>query len=187
MSLIAFENKLPDLGARVFLAPNATVLGEVFLGDDVSVWFNVVLRADIHWIRVGARSNLQDGVIVHVENQQCPTLLEDEVSIGHGAILHGCTIGSGSLVGMGAKILNDAVIGEGSLVAAGAVVREGFKAPPRSLVVGVPAVVKRALTDNEYNRARGTAKNYVRYKERYRASGFGLQGADMEIVNDSKN
>ena len=185
MSVLSFENRVPKLGARVFLAPNATVLGEVFLGDDVSVWFNVVLRADIHWIRVGARSNLQDGVIVHVENQKCPTLLEDEVSIGHGAILHGCTIGSGTLVGMGAKILNDAVIGEGSLVAAGAVVREGFEAPPRSLVVGVPAVVKRALTDNEYNRARGTATNYVRYKERYRACGIGLKAADMETVNDS--
>jgi carbonic anhydrase/acetyltransferase-like protein (isoleucine patch superfamily) len=133
----------------------------------------VILRADIHWIRVGARSNLQDGVIVHVENQQCATLLEDEVSVGHGAILHGCTIGSGALIGMGAKILNGAVIGEGSLVAAGAVVREGFKVPPRSLVVGVPAVVKRALTDEEYARVRGTAMNYLGYKERYLADGLG--------------
>jgi len=173
MSVISFENKVPEIGARVFLAPGAVVLGEVFLGDDVSIWFNVILRADIHWIRVGARSNLQDGVIVHVENQQCATLLEEEVSVGHGAILHGCTIGSGSLIGMGAKILNDAVIGEGSLVAAGAVVREGYKVPPRSLVVGVPAVVKRALTDEEYARARGTAMNYLGYKDRYLADGLG--------------
>ncbi len=185
MSVISFENKVPEIGARVFLAPGAVVLGEVFLGDDVSVWFNVVLRADIHWIRVGARSNLQDGVIVHVENQQCPTLLEDEVSVGHGAILHGCTIGSGSLIGMGAKILNDAVIGEGSLVAAGAVVREGFNAPPRSLVVGVPAVVKRSLTDEEYDRARGTALNYLRYKERYLASGLGREDTILESNHDS--
>lgn len=185
MSTTVFENKMPKLGARVFIAPNATVLGEVFLGDDVSVWFNVVLRADIHWIRIGSRSNIQDGVIVHVENQLCPTLLEDDVSVGHGAILHGCTIGSGSLVGMGAKILNDAVIGEGSLVAAGAVVREGFEAPSRSLIVGVPAVVKRSLTDEEYARARGTATNYVQYKNRYLACGLGLQGAEMEQMNDS--
>jgi len=185
MAVISFENKVPEIGARVFLAPSALVLGEVFLGDDVSLWFNVVVRADIHWIRVGARSNLQDGVIIHVENQQCPTLLEDEVSVGHGAILHGCTIGSGTLVGMGAKILNDAVIGEGSLVAAGAVVREGFKAPPRSLVVGVPAVVKRALTDEEYRRARGTALNYLQYKERYLVDGLGLRGDELEIKNDS--
>jgi len=185
MAVISFENKVPEIGARVFPAPGSVVLGEVFLGDDVSVWFNVILRADIHWIRVGARSNLQDGVIVHVENQQSPTLLEDEVSVGHGAILHGCTVGSGALVGMGAKILNDAVIGEGSLVAAGAVVREGFKAPPRSLVVGVPAVVKRALTDEEYKRARGTALNYLQYKERYLAVGMGLRGDELEIGNDS--
>ncbi|MCD4751167.1 MAG: gamma carbonic anhydrase family protein [Thermoanaerobaculales bacterium] len=171
MPICTFEDKVPQLGARVFVAPNALVLGEVFLGDDVSVWYNVVLRGDIHWIRVGARSNLQDGVIVHVENQLFPTRLEEEVSIGHGAILHGCTIGSGSLVGMGAKILNDAVIGEGSLVAAGAVVTEGFKAPPRSLVIGVPAMVKRSLSDEEYVRARGTAKNYVNYKNRYLADG----------------
>ncbi|MEN8165146.1 MAG: gamma carbonic anhydrase family protein [Acidobacteriota bacterium] len=183
MAVISFENKVPEIGARVFLAPGAVVLGEVFLGDDVSVWFNVVLRADIHWIRVGARSNLQDGVIVHVENQQSPTLLEDEVSVGHGAILHGCTVGAGALVGMGAKILNDAVIGEGSLVAAGAVVREGFKAPPRSLVAGVPAVVKRALTDEEYTRARGTALNYLQYKERYLADGLGAE--ELETGNDS--
>jgi carbonic anhydrase/acetyltransferase-like protein (isoleucine patch superfamily) len=180
MSVISFENKVPRIGARVFLAPGSVVLGEVVLGDDVSVWFNVVVRADIHWIRVGARSNLQDGVMVHVENQQCPTLVEDEVSVGHGAILHGCTIGSGALVGMGARILNDAVIGEGSLVAAGAVVREGFRAPSRSLIVGVPAVVKRALTDEEYDRARGTARNYVAYKERYLDS-FGRRDEERKI------
>ena len=185
MSIFSFENKAPRIGARVFLAPGAVVLGEVFLGDDASIWFNVVLRADIHWIRVGARTNIQDGVIVHVENRQCPTLLEEDVSIGHGAILHGCTIGSGALIGMGAKILNEAVIGEGSLVAAGAVVREGFKAPRRSLVVGVPAVVKRALTDDEYARARGTAENYVRYKERYLAEGLGRDAEDLENVHDS--
>ena len=185
MSVISFENKVPEIGARVFLAPGAVVLGEVFLGDDVSIWFNVILRADIHWIRVGARSNLQDGVIVHVENQQCATLLEEEVSVGHGAILHGCTIGSGSLIGMGAKILNDAVIGEGSLVAAGAVVREGYKVPPRSLVVGVPAVVKRTLTDEEYARARGTAMNYLRYKERYLIEGLGDEKMSLETCDDS--
>lgn len=183
MAVISFENQVPKIGARVFLAPSALVLGEVVLGDDVSVWFNVVVRADIHWIRVGARSNLQDGVVIHVENQKCPTLLEEEVSVGHGAMLHGCTVRSGALVGMGARILNDAVIGEGSLVAAGAVVREGFEAPPRSLVVGVPAVVKRPLFDDEYDRARGTAFNYVKYKDRYLAAGLGARC--LENSNDS--
>jgi carbonic anhydrase/acetyltransferase-like protein (isoleucine patch superfamily) len=167
MTISSFENTAPRIGERVWVAPTATVLGDVELADDVSIWYNVVLRGDIHWIRIGARSNVQDGAIVHVENGLYPTVLEEEVSIGHGAILHGCTIGSGTLVGMGAKILNDATIGEQSLVAAGAVVREGFKAPARSLVAGVPAVVKRHLSDEESQRGREIAHRYLDYKARY--------------------
>jgi carbonic anhydrase/acetyltransferase-like protein (isoleucine patch superfamily) len=163
----------PSLGRRVFVATNAVVVGDVTLGDDVSVWYNVVLRGDIHWIKIGNRSNLQDGVIVHVERGLFPTLLEDDVSVGHGAMLHGCTVGAGSLIGMGAVVLNDAVIGEGSLVAAGAVVREGFKAPHRSLIAGVPAVVKRPLTDDERRRAERTAHAYVGYKNSYLEQGLG--------------
>jgi len=157
------------------VAATAVVVGEVFVGDDVSLWYNVVVRGDIHWIRIGARSNLQDGVIVHVERGLYPTLLEDEVSVGHGAMLHGCTIGAGSLIGMGAVVLNQAVIGEGSLVAAGAVVREGFTAPARSLIAGVPAVVKRSLTDAEADRARRTAFNYIDYKNTYLEQGLGRE------------
>jgi len=179
MPVLPFENMIPVLGSRVFLAPGATLVGDVNLGDDVSVWFNAVLRGDIHWIRVGARSNLQDGVVVHVENGRCPTVLGEDVSIGHGAVLHGCTIHSGALVGMSATVLNDAVIGEGSLVAAGAVVREGFEAPPRSLIAGVPAVVKRPLSEGEGARIRATAQHYVEYKNRYlkrgRATGTGVE------------
>ncbi len=171
MPVLPFENMIPVLGSGVFLAPGATLVGDVHLGDDVSVWFNTVLRGDIHWIRVGARTNLQDGVVVHVENGRCPTVIGEDVSIGHGAVLHGCTIGSGVLVGMGATVLNDAVIGEGALVAAGAVVREGFEAPPGSLIAGVPAVVKRPLNDVERTRIRATAKHYVEYKNRYLAGG----------------
>jgi len=173
MPIQAIASKVPHFGRGVFLAPTAVVVGEVAVGDDASLWYNVVVRGDIHWIRIGARSNLQDGVIVHVERGLYPTVLEDEVSIGHGAMLHGCTIGAGSLVGMGAVVLNQAVIGEGSLVAAGAVVREGFKAPPRSLIAGVPAQVKRPLTDNERERALKTAANYVAYKNEYLAQGIG--------------
>jgi len=173
MSIQTVSELTPVFGRRVFLASNAVVVGEVELGDDVSLWYNVVVRGDIHWIRIGARSNLQDGVIVHVERGLYPTLLEDEVSVGHGAILHGCTVGAGSLIGMGAMILNNAVIGEGSLVAAGAVVREGFKVPPRSLVAGVPAVVKRPVSDVEADRAKRTAANYVTYKNSYLEQGLG--------------
>jgi len=172
----------PVFGQRVFVATNAVVVGEVSLGDDVSIWYNVVVRGDIHWIRIGDRSNLQDGVIVHVERGLYPTLLEEEVSVGHGAMLHGCTIGAGSLIGMCAVVLNGAVIGEGSLVAAGAVVREGFQAPSRSLVAGVPAVVKRPLTDDEADRARRTAFNYIDYKNTYLEQGLGrpLPGSENE-------
>jgi carbonic anhydrase/acetyltransferase-like protein (isoleucine patch superfamily) len=164
---------VPRIGERVFVAPTAVVIGDVTLGDDASLWYHVVVRGDIHWVRIGARSNLQDGVVVHVERGLYPTELAEEVSVGHGAVLHGCTIGAGSLIGMGALVLNDATIGDGSLVAAGAVVREGFSAPPRSLLAGVPAVVKRPLTDAEYDRARRTATNYVGYKNAYLEQGLG--------------
>ena len=173
MLIQALGDKVPSFGRRVFLAPSSVVVGDVALGDDVSVWFNVVIRGDIHWIRVGHRSNLQDGAIVHVERGLYPTVLEDDVSVGHGALLHGCTVGAGSLIGMGAVVLNDAVVGEGSLVAAGAVIREGFRGSDRSLIAGVPAVVKRALTDDEYDRARQTARNYLAYKDRYLEQAIG--------------
>ncbi len=154
----------PRIGKRVFLADNVVVIGDVRLGDDVSLWYGVIVRGDIHWIEIGDRSNLQDGVIVHVENQLYPTRLEEEVSVGHGAVLHGCTIRKGCLIGMNATILNNSDIGAHSLVAAGAVVREGFKAPPGSLIAGVPAVVKRELAAEERLRCARTAQNYLEYK-----------------------
>jgi len=169
MRIRSIDGRTPQLGRRVFGAESALVLGDVTLEDDVSLWYNVVVRGDIHWVRIGARSNLQDGVIVHVENGQWPTVLGEEVSVGHGAILHGCTIGPRCLIGMGAVVMNGAEIGEGSIVAAGAIVREGFAAPPRSLVAGVPALVKRETTDEEYERIEATARHYLEYKSRYLA------------------
>ncbi len=173
MRLFGLENLSPSMGRRVFVAPSAVVVGDVTLGDDVSLWFNVVVRGDIHWVRIGARSNLQDGVTVHVENRQCPTLLEEEVSVGHGAVLHGCTVRRGALVGIAAVVLNDAEVGEHALVAAGSVVREGFVVPPGTLVAGVPAEVKRELTPEERERLDGTWKHYLEYKSRYLAAGVG--------------
>lgn len=174
MRMIGLGTRRPVVGRRVFVAPSATVAGDVELGDDVSLWFDVVVRGDIHWVRIGARSNLQDGVMVHVENGRCPTLLEEEVSVGHGAVLHGCTVRRGALVGIGARVLNDAEVGERALVAAGAVVREGFVVPPRTLAAGVPAVIKRDLTAAELDRLDRTWKNYLEYKTRYLAAGIGL-------------
>lgn len=173
MVIQSFETTAPKIGDRVYLASTAVIVGDVTLGDDVSVWHQAVVRGDINWIRIGARSNLQDGVIVHVESGSCPTLIEDEVSVGHGAILHGCRIAAGALVGMGATVLNDAVIGAGALIAAGSVVREGFEVPPHTLAAGVPAVVKRCLSDDEVLRVARTAGHYVAYKNRYLAEGDG--------------
>lgn len=164
----------PTIGRRVFIAANAVVVGDVVLEDDVSVWYNVVLRGDIHPVRIGARCNLQDGVVIHVERGIYSTVLGAEVSVGHAAVLHGCTIGRGSLVGIGALVLNNVKIGEHSIIAAGAVVREGSRVPPRSLLAGVPAVVKRQLSEDEVARVARTARNYLEYKSRYLAAGEGL-------------
>ena len=165
MVVLPIRGRAPRLGSRVFIAPSATVVGDVVLGDDVSVWYGVVVRGDVNWVRIGARCNLQDGAVVHVEHGSFPTLLEDEVSVGHGAIVHGCTLRRGSLIGMGAIILNGAEVGEGALVAAGAVIREGLVVPPHTLVAGVPAVIKRTLDDDEMVRVADTAAHYVTYKD----------------------
>jgi carbonic anhydrase/acetyltransferase-like protein (isoleucine patch superfamily) len=164
-------------GERVFIAPGAVVVGDVTLGDDVSVWYNAVVRGDIHRIQVGARPNLQDGVIVHVERGQWPVLIEEDVSVGHGAILHGCTVRRECLIGIGATILNGAEIGEGSIIAAGTVVREGVHVPPGSLVAGVPGAVKRAVTPAERDQVRLTAVHYLEYKSRALADEPGRQTA----------
>ena len=173
MPLISFEDKMPSLGEGVFIAPGSDILGDVRIGDDASIWYRCVLRGDIHSIEIGARSNLQDGVIVHVEHGLFPTILEEDSSVGHGAILHGCTLRRGCLVGMGATILNGAEIGEGALVAAGALVREGFKVPAGMLAAGVPAVIRRELSEEEILRVRETAAHYVHYKDRYLQAGLG--------------
>jgi len=156
----------PRLGQRVYIAANAVVVGDVTLADDVSVWHGVVARGDIHWIRIGARTNLQDGVLIHVERSLFPTELGADVSVGHGAVLHGCSVGDGALIGMGARVLNNAQVGAGAIVAAGAVVLEGFTVPPGHLAAGVPAVIKRELLDHETARALQAARGYLMYKTR---------------------
>src|SRR5205085_2431098 len=162
-----FDGKSPRLGARVFVAENATLIGDVELGDDSSIWFGTVLRGDVHRIRVGARTNIQDNCTLHVTNGTWPVEIADEVTIGHGVIAHGCTIGRAALIGMGSRVLDGAVIGELALVGAGALVSEGMHVPPRTLVVGVPAKVKRELTTDELARLEGSWKHYVEYKDKY--------------------
>jgi carbonic anhydrase/acetyltransferase-like protein (isoleucine patch superfamily) len=164
-----YQGKAPRLGARVFLAENASLIGDVELGDDCSIWYGAVLRADVHSIRIGARTNIQDNCTLHVTNDRWPVNIAEEVTIGHGVIAHGCTIERRALIGMGSRILDGAVIGEQALVGAGALVPEGMRVPPRTLVLGMPAKVRRPLTDEELARLDQSWKNYVEYKDNYLA------------------
>jgi gamma-carbonic anhydrase len=158
----------PKLGARAYLDASAQVVGAVELGEDASVWMNTVIRGDVNRIRLGARTNVQDNCVLHVTAQH-PTVLADDVTVGHSVTLHGCTIEKHCLVGIGAIVLNGAVVGEESIVAAGALVPEGMQVPPRSVVMGAPAKVKREVTEEERAGLRRYAENYVRYKDEYRA------------------
>jgi len=147
-SILSVAGLVPQLAESAYVAPGARVIGAVTLGADASVWYNAVLRADSDAITVGAGSNLQDNVSVHVDNGH-PVVIGENVSVGHNAVVHGCTIGDGSLIGMGSVILSGAVIGKGCLVAGGAVVLEGTVVPDGSLVAGVPAKVRRELSAEE--------------------------------------
>ncbi|MCU1415998.1 MAG: gamma carbonic anhydrase family protein [Schumannella sp.] len=148
MPLIPFQGDEPVVDPTAFVAMNATLVGRVTVGAGASIWFGAVLRGDTDELVLGERSNLQDNVVVHADPGS-PAILGAGVSVGHGAVVHGCRIGDGCLIGMNATVLNRAVIGAQSLVAAGAVVLEGTVIPPRSLVAGVPAKVRRELTDDE--------------------------------------
>jgi carbonic anhydrase/acetyltransferase-like protein (isoleucine patch superfamily) len=167
MIVRAYEGRQPRLGSRVFVAENAALIGDVELGDDCSIWYSAVIRADVHSIRVGARTNIQDNCTLHVTQGTHPVRIAEEVTVGHGAVVHGCTIERRALIGMGSRVLDGSVIGELALVAAGALVPEGMRVPPRTLVVGVPARVKRPLTAEEIAHLEQSWKNYVGYKEAY--------------------
>jgi carbonic anhydrase/acetyltransferase-like protein (isoleucine patch superfamily) len=164
-----FKGIRPKLGERVFVDDSAQVIGDVELGDHASVWMNAVVRGDVHSIRIGPHTNIQDNCVVHVFKALHPTVLADHVTVGHSVTLHGCRIDSWCLIGMGATVLNGAHIGEESIVAAGTLVPEGMEVPPRSLVMGMPGKVRRAVTDEEREGLRRYANNYYEYKETYLA------------------
>ena len=163
----AYKGIRPTLGPRAFVDPSAQVIGDVALGEDASVWMGTVVRGDVNRIRIGARTNVQDACVLHVTAQH-PTTLAEDVTVGHSVTLHGCTIERLCLVGIGAIVLNGAVVGEESIVAAGALEPEGMTVPPRSVVMGSPAKVRRAVTEEERAGLRRYAENYVRYKDEYR-------------------
>jgi carbonic anhydrase/acetyltransferase-like protein (isoleucine patch superfamily) len=162
-----FRGRRPVVHPTAFVDDSAQVIGDVDIGPESSVWMQVVIRGDVNTIRIGARSNVQDGAVVHVQRGTHPTRIRDEVTIAHGAMVHGCTLASRVLVGIGAIVLTGAEIGEDSIVGAGALVLEGTVVPPRSLVLGAPATVRRALTDEEIGWVRANADNYVRYRLDY--------------------
>ena len=158
-SVLSAAGRTPAVDPTAFVAAGARVIGGVTLGEGSSVWYNAVLRADGDTITVGVGSNLQDNVSVHVDRGQ-PVVIGENVSVGHNAVVHGCTVGDGSLIGMGAVVLSGAVIGAGCLIAGGAVVLEGAVIPPGSLVAGVPAKVRRELTEQERDRILRNAQAY---------------------------
>jgi gamma-carbonic anhydrase len=165
--IIPYCGKTPNISEGSFLAPDCVIIGDVTIGDESSIWFKAVLRGDINWIKIGSYTNIQDGCIVHVSNGTAPTEIGDYVTVGHGAILHGCTVESGFLIGMGSVILDNAVIGEGSLVAAGAVVKSGMKIPPHTMVAGNPAEIKRKISSDEREYFIEWAKSYRGYTKGY--------------------
>ena len=165
--LIALGDKKPQVAQSAWVAPTAVLAGSVNVGEGASVWYGAVLRADNEPITIGPRSNVQDNAVFHVDRGK-PVVLGEGVSVGHGAVVHGATIGDHVLVGMSATVMNGAVIGDESLIAAGALVTEGMVVPPRSLVAGVPAKVRRELTDDEVHALHHNAEIYEGHRELHR-------------------
>ena len=159
----------PQIHPTAFIEESAQIIGDVQIGEQSSVWFNTVVRGDVFHIRIGSRTNIQDGTVVHVTSGTHATILEDEVTVGHNVTLHGCYIERGCLIGMGSIVLDGVRIGAQSLVAAGSLVSPGTQIPPRSLVLGAPAKVKRTLTDEEVASLNLYWQHYIEYTQMYRS------------------
>jgi carbonic anhydrase/acetyltransferase-like protein (isoleucine patch superfamily) len=169
--LRAYRDVRPRVHPSAYVDESAQIIGDVEIGEASSIWMNVVVRGDVHWIRIGARTNLQDGTIVHVMRGTHPTVVGDEVTVGHAAVLHGCTIEDRCLIGMGAILLNGTHVERESIIAAGTVVTEGTRIPARSLVMGRPGKVRRPITEAEVSSIRAYAERYVGYRLDYMAAG----------------
>ncbi|GJM42295.1 MAG: gamma carbonic anhydrase family protein [Ardenticatenaceae bacterium] len=164
--IIEFKGKRPQIHPSAYIAPNATIIGDVVIEAEASVWFGAVVRGDSGQIKIGARTSVQDNVVIHV-NGRHNTTIDADVTIGHGVVLEGCHLGSGVLIGMNATVLSGAVVGAGALVAAGAVVGENKTMPPNVLIAGVPATVKRELDENTRRRLAEAPRAYVTYGRLY--------------------
>ena len=165
--IFPFKDKKPAIDSSALIIESAQIIGDVTIGEESSVWFNAVVRGDINYIRIGKRTNIQDGCVLHVARRTHPLIIGDEVTVGHNVTLHACTIGSRCLIGMGAIVMDDAKVGDESIVAAGSLVTSGTVIPPGSMVMGAPAKVKRPLTDEEKRGIRESANHYVGDIESY--------------------
>jgi len=164
--ILNFEERRPIVSEESFVAENATVIGEVTIGKNSSIWYNVVLRGDIDSISIGNNTNVQDGSIVHCD-VGVPTIIGNNITIGHNVVLHACKIGDGSLIGIGAIVLNGAEVGEGTIIGAGAIVTPRTKIPPFTMALGIPARVVRNLTKDEVENLKKHAQDYVELMKRY--------------------
>ncbi|MBI4389220.1 MAG: gamma carbonic anhydrase family protein [Nitrospinae bacterium] len=165
--ILSFKDKSPKIHPSALVVDSAQVIGDVEIGEQSSVWFNAVVRGDVNYIRIGKRTNVQDGCVLHVSRKTYPLIVGDEVTVGHNVTLHACTIASRCLIGMGAIVMDGAEIGENSLIGAGAVVTPKTIVPPGSMVLGFPAAVKRELTGAEIRSIRESAAHYVGDIEAY--------------------
>ena len=164
-----FRGVLPQIPDSAYVDVSAQVIGDVHLGEQSSIWCNAVLRGDMFYIRIGDRSNVQDNSVIHTRTGSHPTVLEDEVTVGHSVTLHGCYVEQGALIGIGSIVLDDVLVGKHSLIAAGTLLSPGTVIPPRSLVMGAPGKVKRPLTDEEVLGLEAFWKNYVDYVPKYKS------------------
>ncbi|MBK8465126.1 MAG: gamma carbonic anhydrase family protein [Chloracidobacterium sp.] len=162
-----FNNIHPKIHETAFIAEDAVVIGDVHIGKESSVWFGSIIRGDVNFIRIGARTNIQDMTVIHVSSNTHSTILEDEITVGHRVVLHGCHVESGCLIGIGAILMDGVRVGRNSLVAAGSLLTPGTQIPPNSLVMGSPAKVKRELTHDELAYLDQSWRNYTELKKQY--------------------
>lgn len=162
-----FKGISPTIHSTAFVTPDAIVIGDVEISEDASVWFGSIVRGDVNYIRIGARTNIQDGTVIHVSSKTHPTILEDEITVGHRATLHGCHVESGCLIGIGSILMDGVRVGANSLVGAGSLLTPGTQIPPGSLVIGSPGRVKRPLDDDELAFLARSWRNYVELKQHY--------------------
>ncbi|MFQ5441843.1 MAG: gamma carbonic anhydrase family protein [Thermodesulfobacteriota bacterium] len=165
--ILPYKGVLPEIDETAFIEESARIIGDVHIGEYSSVWFNSVVRADVHYIRIGERTNVQDNCTLHVTKDIYPLILGSEITVGHNVVLHGCTIRDRCLIGMGAILLDNVEVGEDSIVGAGSVVVEGTKVPPGSLLLGTPARIVRELRPEEKERIKRSAANYIEYSKNY--------------------